>query len=48
MWVASEIADASLRFSFSKRNSAQDVDRVVHEFPKAVSKVRELTEKLSR
>jgi len=48
MGVASEIAVASLRFSFSKRNSAQDVDRVVHEFPKAVSKVRELTEKLSR
>ncbi len=48
MGVAPEIAIASLRFSFSTRNTARDVDRVVEEFPRAVSKVRELTEKLSR
>jgi cysteine desulfurase len=48
MGVTPEIAVASLRFSFSKRNTARDVERVIEELPRAVSKVRELTEKLGR
>ncbi len=46
--VPPEVAIASLRFSFDKRNTTDDVDHVLARLPKIVEKVRRLAEVLKR
>jgi cysteine desulfurase len=46
--VPPELAMGSLRFSFRKQSLETDVDRVITELPRAVEKVRKLTESLRR
>lgn len=44
--VPADLAIASLRFSFSRGNTTQDVDRVIALMPDVVAKIRKLTETL--
>ena len=48
MGLPREIALSMVRFSFSKQNTPEDVDRVMVILPDIVKKVRSLSETLAR